>query len=271
MIRPQKQGIGAMGCDGPPQRRSEDETKTRSLIPVNIYLLITLLCALALLGYFFRVPLGERIVHYYHLFADREQIKTFIAAFGLGAPVAFIVIQILQVVLAPIPGEATGFIGGYLFGAIPGFLYSSVGLTAGSWINFTIGRFLGKRFVRKLIPESRFKRFNYILKRQGIIVLFILFVFPGFPKDLLCLFLGISTLPLKVFIMLAAIGRMPGTFMLSLQGALLFEQMYGWFILGLTLCLISSFLGYRYREDVYRWIEKFNSGGGSTDVDDCIK
>ncbi|MBW2200580.1 MAG: hypothetical protein JRF71_07040, partial [Deltaproteobacteria bacterium] len=101
MIRPQKQGIGAMGCDGPPQRRSEDETKTRSLIPVNIYLLITLLCALALLGYFFRVPLGERIVHYYHLFADREQIKTFIAAFGLGAPVAFIVIQILQVVLAP--------------------------------------------------------------------------------------------------------------------------------------------------------------------------
>ena len=127
-----------------------------------------------------------------------------------------------------------------------------------------------RRFVRKLIPASRFERFNYILKRQGIIVLFVLFVFPGFPKDLLCLFLGVSTLQLKVFIMLAAIGRMPGTLMLSLQGALLFEKMYGWFILGLTLCLISAFLGYRYREDVYQWIEKFNNQSGSRDVDDGL-
>jgi uncharacterized membrane protein YdjX (TVP38/TMEM64 family) len=257
-----------MACGNPPKKKSNDDIKARTLTPVNRYLLITLMCSLALLGYFFRVPLGEKVVHYYHLFTDREQIKTFTAAFGLGAPVAFIVIQILQVVLAPIPGEATGFIGGYLFGTIPGFLYSSLGLTAGSWINFSIGRFLGKRFVRKLIPESRFERFNYILKRQGIIVLFILFVFPGFPKDFLCLFLGISTLPLKVFIMIAAIGRMPGTLMLSFQGALLFEKLYGWFILGLTLCLILAFLGYRYREDVYQWIEKFNNQSDSRDVDD---
>ena len=157
-------------------------------------------------------------------FRTREQIKIFVASFGQGAPVIFIIIQILQVLFAPFPGEATGFIGGFLFGTAKGFIYSSIGLTAGSWINFSIGRFMGKRFVRKLIPERQLDRLDKIVKRQGVIVLFILFIIPGFPKDYLCLFLGLSTLPLKIFLILTGIGRMPGTLMLSLQGSYIFEQ-----------------------------------------------
>jgi len=100
-----------------------------------------------------------------------------------------------------------------------------------------------------------------MLKRQGVIVLFILFVFPGFPKDYLCLFLGLSTLPLKLFILLAAVGRMPGTFLLSLQGAFLFEENY--VVLGIVAagCAILAFFAYRYRESLYQWIERFNSSG----------
>ncbi len=48
--------------------------------------------------------------------SDRHSISAFINSFGTLAPVVFIVIQILQVLFAPIPGEATGFIGGFLFG-----------------------------------------------------------------------------------------------------------------------------------------------------------
>jgi uncharacterized membrane protein YdjX (TVP38/TMEM64 family) len=167
--------------------------------------------------------------------------------------------QILQVIFAPVPGEATGFIGGYLFGVLKGFLYSSVALAIGSWINFSIGRFLGERFVRKMIPADKFEKFDSLLKRQGIIVLFLLFIFPGFPKDYLCLFLGISTLPLKVFILLASVGRMPGTFLLSLQGTYLFEENY--VVLGIVavLCAVLFFIIFRYRENIYLWIEKFNN------------
>ena len=81
----------------------------------------------------------------------------------------------------------------------------------GSWINFAIGRFLGKRFVRRWIPAAKLERFNRLLKRQGIIVLLILFIFPGFPKDYLCLFLGLTAIPRNVFLVIASIGRMPGT------------------------------------------------------------
>jgi uncharacterized membrane protein YdjX (TVP38/TMEM64 family) len=215
-------------------------------------------CFLFLLGYVYRQYLWEKITYFYHLFSDRDQIKNFVASFGHGAPAIFIIIQILQVLFAPFPGEATGFIGGFLFGTARGFLYSSIGLTLGSWINFSIGRFMGKRFVRKLIPERQLDRLDKIIKRQGVIVLFILFIIPGFPKDYLCLFLGLSTMPLKIFLILTGVGRMPGTLMLSLQGSYIFEQKYGLFAVIMVLCLMVIFLAYKYRDPLYQWLEKYN-------------
>lgn len=194
------------------------------------------------------------------VFSDRERCRAFVSTFGMAAPLAFMGIQILQVIFAPIPGEATGIIGGYLFGVLEGFIYSSLALTIGSWINFTIGRLLGRRYVRKMIPDAYRERMDFLLRHQGVVVVFILFVVPGFPKDYLCLFLGISALPVRVFIPLAAIGRMPGTLMLSLQGAVIFERDYLVMAALIGICVLISLLAYRYREALYRWIEKQNHG-----------
>jgi len=225
----------------------------------HIIISLTLAGTLVLMGYLYRVPIAETAVKSFNLFSDRERISTIIESFGTGAPLMFMLVQLFQVLLAPIPGEASGFIGGYLFGTARGFLYSSIALTAGSWLNFVIGRFLGKRYIRKLIPAVHLTRFNTIIKRQGIIVIFLLFIFPGFPKDYLCLFLGLSAIPAKVFILLAATGRMPGTFMLSLQGASISEQNYPLFALIIGTSLIIVFFAYRYREFLYQWVERFNN------------
>jgi uncharacterized membrane protein YdjX (TVP38/TMEM64 family) len=224
----------------------------------RILIAVAIVCILFGAGVVYRQYLWEQAAYYYHLLSDRDKIKTFVASFGRGAPVIFILIQILQVIFAPIPGEATGFIGGFLFGTVKGFLYSSIGLTVGSWINFSIGRFLGARYVRKLIPEAKLDRMDNMVRRQGTIVLFILFVIPGFPKDYLCLFLGLSTLPLKVFLIIVGIGRMPGTLLLSLQGAYVFEHRYGLFALIMGFCLVIILFAYKYRQPLYRWLEKFN-------------
>jgi uncharacterized membrane protein YdjX (TVP38/TMEM64 family) len=170
----------------------------------------------------------------------------------------FIGVQIAQVIAAPVPGEATGFIGGYLFGTVQGFIYSSIGLTTGSLINFGIGRFLGERFVRRLIPEEKFKRIDRLVNRQGVIAVFFMFVIPGFPKDYLSLALGLTTLPLKVFAILACIGRMPGTLLLSLKGASLYDQNYALLAIVAVACLVLVLLAYRYRETLYRWVEGMN-------------
>ncbi len=213
---------------------------------------------LILAGYYFRIPIWKMVIHTYDVLTDREAIKTYILSWGMAAPIVFTGIQILQVVIAPIPGEATGFIGGFLFGALNGFLYSSVGLAVGSLINFGIGRFLGKRFIRKLIPASQIQQLDRLVHRQGAIVLFICFLFPGFPKDYLCLFLGISDIPFKLFIVMATFGRMPGTLALSVQGASLYEKEYVLTTVITVFCIVSAYLSYRYRENLYTWLEKLN-------------
>lgn len=218
--------------------------------------------AIAVLIYIFRTPLWNLTVFYWNLFSDREQIKVFITSFGIVAPVVFIAAQVLQVIFAPIPGEATGFIGGYIFGALQGFIYSSIGLAVGSWISFLIGRFLGKRYIRKIVPSGYLDKFDSIIKHQGVMVLFVLFIFPGFPKDYLCLFLGLSALPIKVFILIAAIGRMPGTLMLSFQGASLYDKSYGAFGLITILCIVCLIIGFKYRNNIYHWVDKLNNKSG---------
>jgi uncharacterized membrane protein YdjX (TVP38/TMEM64 family) len=212
-----------------------------------------------ILSIFYRTQIWNAFQVCYDFLADRDKTQHFIASFNGWAPVIFILFQFLQVLFAPVPGEATGFIGGYLFGALPGFFYSCIGLTVGSWVNFVVGRFLGKKYIRKLISQKFLDRFEPLLKRQGIIVLFILFIFPGFPKDYLCLFLGLTALPIKVFMIISFVGRMPGTLMLSLQGAYIYERLYGLFAVIFGVSMVVVFLTYRYRQNLYRYMERFNN------------
>ena len=211
------------------------------------------------LAWIFRGALAEFASGLWGLVNDRQGLQARIAAAGAGAPVVFILVQTAQVLLAPIPGEATGFIGGYLFGVFPGFLYSTLGLTLGSWMNLAIGRLLGQRYVRRWIPGPHLRRFDDALRGRGLTVVFLLFVFPGFPKDYLCLFLGLSDIPLRVLLALATVGRIPGTLMLSLQGALLFERNY-WLLaiaFGTFLGVIGLF--YCFRARFTRWVEGIES------------
>ncbi len=217
-----------------------------------------ILAGLVVLALIFRDALATGGRWLIGLLMDRTQTQAFIQSYGPWAPIVFMAVQVGQVILAPIPGEATGFIGGYLFGAGPGFVYSTLSLSLGSWINFKLGRLLGRSFVRRLVPPAQLARLDKNVRHQGVLVIFLLFVFPGFPKDYLCLFLGMTALPLKAFLLMAVIGRMPGTLMLSLQGAMLFERLYGVFAALLGLCALLLFLSYRHRERLYRWIEKMN-------------
>ncbi len=222
------------------------------------YLLAAVILGAAALaaGLIYRNEIWQAASQLYALISDRQRMQAFVASFGVAAPAVFIILQVLQVVFAPVPGEATGFIGGYLFGTWQGFLYSTVGLTAGSILNFGIGRFLGHRFVRRMIPPQRLEQMDRFVKHQGVIILFILFVFPGFPKDYLCLFLGLSAIPFSVFVLITAVGRMPGTLMLSLQGASLYEKQYTLLAALMIACLLLAALAYRYREGLYGWVEK---------------
>ncbi len=201
---------------------------------------------------------SDPLTRLYQNLADRQAVKGYVQSWGPSAPLVFILIQVLQVILAPVPGEVSGFVGGYLFGTLKGFAYSSIGLAIGSAVNFWIGRLLGNRFVRKLIPAVQLEKLDTFISHQGIVVLMICFIFPGFPKDYLCLFLGLTALPFNVFILLAALGRMPGTLMLSFQGHLLYQRSHWIFIAMALICIIAVGFALKYKTSIERWVEREN-------------
>ena len=223
-------------------------------------LLALALLALALLfwGFHYRSFLWGQTCHFFGLCTNKQWVKSILQAAGPLAPLVFILIQALQVVLAPIPGEATGFIGGYLFGAPLGLLYSTLGLTLGSILAFLIARWLEERYVARWLPREILEKFDFLMERQGALISFILFLLPGFPKDYLCFVLGLSRMPFKLFLLICTVGRIPGTLLLTLQGAKVYKGDYYSTLVILGLCLVLIGVLAYYREPVYGWIRRFD-------------
>jgi uncharacterized membrane protein YdjX (TVP38/TMEM64 family) len=174
-----------------------------------------------------------------------------VESYGLMAPFVFILVQAAQVLLAPIPGEVSGLAGGYIFGAFKGFLISSFALTLGSVINFVFARYTGRDLVRRFVPEKYFRNFDRFFEEEGKVFVFALFLFPGFPKDYFCLFLGITNIRFFVFLLFTFIGRMPGTLLLSIQGEMLYEGDYFLTAILAGITGLISFLLVFYRKKIY--------------------
>jgi uncharacterized membrane protein YdjX (TVP38/TMEM64 family) len=233
--------------------------------PPRNHLIWWLLAALAVTGLClylvvqFWEPLWAWLAPYYELATDKNRITAFINAAGPLAPLLFISIQALQVIFAPIPGEATGFLGGYLFGVPLGLTYSTLGLTLGSVGAFLLGHWLEKRFIARIVSRETMQRFDFLMEHQGALVAFIFFLIPGFPKDYLCFILGLSPMNLRVFLVICTLGRIPGTLMLTLQGAEVYAGHYWSTVILFGSCLLIAGLAYYFRETLYIWIRRLET------------
>ncbi len=200
-------------------------------------------------------------VKLWDLFQDRHQLKKVIKSFGPYSPLAFILLQVIQVVVAPIPGEAIEFLGGYVFGVRAGMLYSMIGLMLGSWLAFGIARIFEKQAIERLVSPKMRKKFDYLIGHQGAILSFFLFLIPGFPKDTLCYILGLTPMHFGIFLIISTIGRIPGTWMATLQGAKVFEQQYMLFLILLGISALAILIFYIYHEEIHQWIKKISKAG----------
>lgn len=221
---------------------------------------VLLLCILAGLIFFLVYQYNSQIwvqfTKLYNLYRDHQEFKKTISSYGAYAPLAFILLQVLQIVIAPIPGGAVEFLGGVLFGVKAGFIYSMIGLTLGSWLAFSLARIFEKVAVEKFVSERTREKFDYLVEHQGAILSFILFLIPGFPKDALCYILGLTPMHLGIFLAISTIGRIPGTLMATLQGAKALEHQYMLFLILLGLSALVILIFYIYHEEIHHWVKK---------------
>jgi len=187
------------------------------------------------------------------LYKDPVFLRETLQAWGWFAPAVFVVIQALQVILSPVPGEATGILGGFLFGLVLGFVYSTVGLTVGTMAAFWIGRWVGAPFVRRFVSDDVWARLGFIVEAEGAILAFIIYLIPGFPKDIVSYLFGISPMPAWVFVLVSTLGRMPGTWVLSAQGAKTAAGQYVQLALITAVVVAVVIPLYYYRHRILGW------------------
>ncbi|WP_168719647.1 TVP38/TMEM64 family protein [Thermosulfurimonas marina] len=157
------------------------------------------------------------------LWENREALRAFVEAQGALAPLAFVALQALQVVLAPLPGEVTGFLAGYLFGPWEGFFLAMSGLALGSSAAFGLARLFERSLEAHFRERPFYQRTVRFTRRHGPTAAFLLFLFPGLPKDYLCYALGLLPFPFRLFFPVMLLGRAPATLALTFQGDALYR------------------------------------------------
>ncbi len=189
---------------------------------------------------------------------DREKLESFLVSLGPISFIGFIILQIFQVVAAPVPGEVTGFIGGYFYGTLPGIFLSTIGLTIGSWLAFSMAKIFGRPFVEKFVKKETLEKYDYLLHHKGAFLAFLLFLIPGFPKDLLSYVLGLGHLTTREFLIISTSGRFAGTILLSLGGAYIRNNQYYRFSVLIGIAIVLVFISMVYKEKLERIFRIWN-------------
>lgn len=143
------------------------------------------------------------------IFSSASQMQFYLEKAGIWAPILFLIIQIVQVVVPIIPGGVSCAISVIVFGPVYGFIYNYIGIVIGSTINFLLAKQYGKPFILKIISADTYEKYiSWTEKGKKFDILFALAILlPGSPDDLLCLIAGLTPMSLKKFLCILLLGK----------------------------------------------------------------
>ncbi len=145
---------------------------------------------------------------FFKMIKTPESFKEYLEKSGKWMPIAYILLQFLQVIILPIPSFVSTVAGVALFGALPTLLYSYCAIVPASILAFFFGRKLGRKAVVWMIEESTLLKWQNKLKSKDNLILTAMFLLPLFPDDILCFVAGLSSMSNKYFIVMILICRL---------------------------------------------------------------
>ena len=152
------------------------------------------------------------------IFTDETQMELFLNSCGIFAPLFFVFIQAVQVIIPILPG-AVGCVYGVMFwGPLKGFIFNYIGICTGSIGAFLIARRFGQRLVIQMTGEKFYDKYSKYLEMENRFEkIFALLIFlPVAPDDFLCYLAGISKMDLKKFVTIILLGKPAAIFLYSM-------------------------------------------------------
>lgn len=184
-------------------------------------------------------------------------IRNWINSFGKFGILIYVLLQVFQVVIFAVPGEVVQVAGGYIYNAFWGTILSLIGIFIGSCITFAIGRRFGEDLLKKLIPPKHYNEINTTINRpKNKLVILILYLIPGIPKDILGYIAGITKISFRSFALISTLGRIPGVFISAYMGANIYNRNYALLLISAILLLILFILIMIYKDKIIKYFTK---------------
>jgi len=220
--------------------------------------------SLALLGFLTIILALKYLPRILELTISLDRFRDYIISLGSFGSVVFIFFQMLQTIIAPIPGEVIQVAGGYIYGVTFGVIYTTIGLLLGAIIAFYFTRLIGTPFIEKLLNRKNSQWMVDIMdSKKFSAILFIIFLVPGLPKDFLIYVAGLTPInPLKFFGILL-ISRFPWLLASVSIGSNLHYGNYISTIIVSLIAIVSVILGICYKDKL---ISKFSKSSYNKNV-----
>ena len=186
----------------------------------QLILAILAVIFICILGYFIGRPLVQFV-------SEPEKFQLWVDEKGILGVLAFIGMVILQVLLAIIPGGPFEIGAGYAFGVVKGTLICDVAMTIASVVIFLFVKKFGVRFVELFVSKEKMESVKFLKSsKRSESIIFLFFLVPGTPKDLLSYLVGLTDMKLSHWIFICGVGRLPAIFLSALSGSALSSAKY---------------------------------------------
>ncbi|MFI3252492.1 MAG: VTT domain-containing protein [bacterium] len=229
------------------------ETKAKkALLIINISVIIFIISLLVILAIYFWDDLKL-------LGTTDGQIEftNRIKNTGILGVLIVILINILQVVVAFIPGEFIEIISGILFGPFFGMIVCLIGFALGTMVIFGLVKVLGKPFIDLNVNEKSRKRLKFLEdETRALIILFFVFLIPGTPKDFITYAIPFTKIKMLPFIIITSIARIPSVITSTIIGSAIINGQSSIAISVTVITFIVAILGIIFNKKITTKVEK---------------
>ncbi len=211
------------------QKKLEAE-KNATLKRKRIVAVVTFLIGLAVMGwlcYFVTQSLMLSVKSEEGVYGAAENFKNLVNSYGKqGVFVAF-GIQMLQVVVSPIPGEVIETGMGLCFGWFWGAVICLLGVAiAATFVMLFVKRF-GIKAVELFVSTEKINELRFINNEKRLkSTVFLLYLIPGTPKDPLIFFFGLTKISIWDFVLIQTVARIPSVVSSTFGGTFIAEGNY---------------------------------------------
>lgn len=180
----------------------------------------------------------------YYYFENPQMFRDFVEEHYVLGVITMLFMFIIQVILALIPGGLLEVACGYAFGSVVGSVIAVTGIMTGSALTLILVRKFGRKFAELFYPKEKLDSISILKnKRKRNILVFLVFLMPGTPKDLLTYVVGLTDMGIPMYLLLTGIARTPAIVISTIGGDALGLENYKQSLMFLGVLVIFTLIG----------------------------